>query len=66
MAGFGENCGMHSYLVESFRRVVLTPEASGTVPQNSEGWTVERLPWADPANQTRPRNLSPAIKWRFL
>ena len=66
MAGFGENCGMHSYLAASFRRLVLTPEPQGIVPQNSAGWTVERLPWADPENQTRPRKLNAAIQWRFL
>jgi len=66
MAGFGENGGMHTYLVDSFRRTVMTPEAVGVVSPNRAGWTHERLPWTDPKNQTERRRLNEPIDWRFL
>jgi muramoyltetrapeptide carboxypeptidase LdcA involved in peptidoglycan recycling len=66
MSGFGESCGMHAYLVESFRRVVMTPEAAGVVPENRDGWTVEHNAWSEPGNQERRRKLSPPIPWRFI
>jgi muramoyltetrapeptide carboxypeptidase LdcA involved in peptidoglycan recycling len=66
MAGFAENCGMHRYLADSWRRMVFDPTPPGVLAPNPNGWTVERLDWADPANQTRARKLSPSSGWRFL
>ena len=66
MAGFAENGGMHRYLAESFRRTLFVAEPPGVVEPNAEGWTVEFLDWADPANQTRRRALTPSTGWRFL
>jgi muramoyltetrapeptide carboxypeptidase LdcA involved in peptidoglycan recycling len=66
MSGFGENGGMHRYLADSFRRAVFNPEPPGIVRPNVSGWTVERLDWANPENQSRVRQLSPSTGWRFL
>lgn len=65
MAGFGENAGLHAYLVDGVRRTLFEPEAPLTWPENREGWTVEHLDWADPATRQRPRALRPATGWRW-
>lgn len=65
MAGFGENAGLHDYLVEGVRRTLFEPVAPLVWPQNREGWTVEHVDWADPANQQRARALRPTTGWRW-
>lgn len=66
MAGFGENAGMHGYSVEGVRKALFAPEPMGLVPDNTEGWTAERLDWADPALQSQKRKLHPAGRPRVL
>jgi muramoyltetrapeptide carboxypeptidase LdcA involved in peptidoglycan recycling len=66
MAGFGENVGMHRYLVDSVRKTLFSAEPPGVIAPNPDGWTVEFLEWADPANQERARTLLPPIPWRFI
>jgi len=66
MAGFGENCGMFPYMVESIRRTLFTNEPIGEIKPNMDGWTVEILDWANPANQERKRSLNPSTGWKFL
>lgn len=66
MAGFGENAGMHAYSVEGVRKALFAPEAMGLVPDNTEGWTTERLDWADPTLQRQKRQLQPAGRPRVL
>jgi len=65
MAGFGENAGLHDYLVEGVRRTLFDPVAPLVWPENREGWTVEELDWADPATQQRARELRPTAGWRW-
>jgi muramoyltetrapeptide carboxypeptidase LdcA involved in peptidoglycan recycling len=66
MSGFAENCGIHPYLADSWRRMVFSPTPVGRLHPNENGWTVERLDWADPENQQRARKLTPSSGWRFL
>lgn len=66
MAGFGENCGMFPYMVDSIRRTLFSSEPIGEISPNKNGWTVEILNWADPANQKRERALNPSTGWKFL
>jgi muramoyltetrapeptide carboxypeptidase LdcA involved in peptidoglycan recycling len=66
MSGFAENGGMHPYLVASVRRALFSGAPIGEVLPNGDGWTVERLEWADPANQSRRRALRPPTPWRWL
>lgn len=65
MAGFGENAGLHRYLVDGIRRTLFEPVAPLEWPANTDGWTVEDLAWADPATQERPRRLEPSTGWRW-
>jgi muramoyltetrapeptide carboxypeptidase LdcA involved in peptidoglycan recycling len=65
MAGFGENGGLHDYLVEGVRRTLFEPEAPLEWPENRDGWTVEHLDWSDPANQQWRRQLRPSSGWRW-
>jgi muramoyltetrapeptide carboxypeptidase LdcA involved in peptidoglycan recycling len=65
MAGFGENAGLHDYLVDGVRRTLFDPVAPLVWPENRAGWTVERSDWSDPANQDRPRGLHPSTGWRW-
>src|SRR5262245_53998285 len=66
MAGFAESGGTHRYLVDSVRRTLLSATPVGEVSANTGGWTVERLEWSDPANQSRLRVLTPSTGWRWL
>jgi len=66
MAGFGENAGLFPYMVESLRRTVFSADPIGQIQPNTDGWTVERLEWADPANQSIKRKLTPSDDWRWL
>ena len=66
MAGFAENGGMFAYTVASIRKTLFSNEPVGVVEPNREGWTVERLDWAVPENQSRRRKLRPSTGWRFL
>lgn len=66
MAGFAENGGLHRYLVDSVRRTLFCAEPVGDLQPNEAGWTVERLDWSDPANQSRPRALTSSSGWRWL
>ncbi len=65
MSGFAENTGMFPYMVDSVRRTLFESEPIGTVSQNESGWTVERLDWADPSNQSVKRKLNPCTGWIF-
>jgi muramoyltetrapeptide carboxypeptidase LdcA involved in peptidoglycan recycling len=66
MSGFGENGGLMPYLADGVRRTIFEPETSMDWPENRNGWTVEHLDWADPANQERRRTLQPSTGWRWL
>ncbi|MCE7981134.1 MAG: LD-carboxypeptidase [Caldilinea sp. CFX5] len=66
MAGFGENGGLFPYMVDSVRRTLFSADPIGVIPPNQDGWTVEFLNWADPANQPRQRALQPCTGWRWL
>jgi muramoyltetrapeptide carboxypeptidase LdcA involved in peptidoglycan recycling len=66
MSGFAENCGMHPYMVESVRKTLFNSNIIGLVEPNTAGWTVERLDWAEPANQNVKRKLTPCTGWHYL
>lgn len=66
MSGFGENCGMHRYLADSFRKLTFEALAPGEISPNQDGWTVEFLDWADPANCKVARKLQPCGGWKWL
>jgi len=66
MAGFGENGGPFPYMIEAVRKTLFSAEAVGDIAPNTDGWTVERLAWSNPANQTQKRKRNPSTGWRFL
>nr|AGC72798.1 muramoyltetrapeptide carboxypeptidase [uncultured bacterium A1Q1_fos_485] len=66
MAGFGENGGLFPYMVDSVRRTLFSAAPIGPILPNQDGWTVEFLDWAEPANQNRKRALQPSPGWRWL
>lgn len=65
MAGFGENAGLHDYLVRGVRSMLFEPSPTCPWPPNTDGWTTEMLDWSDPALQDRPRTLEPSTGWRW-
>ena len=65
MAGFAENGGMFTYMTDSLRQTLFTPEPIGVIEPNRAGWTVEYLPWENPENQSIRRKLNPCTGWRF-
>ena len=66
MAEFAENGGMFPYVVQSLRKTLFSADVIGEVKPDIEGWTAERLDWADPANQQVKRKLNPSTGWKFL
>ncbi len=66
MAEFAENGGMFPYVVQALRKTLFSSEVIGEVKPNTDGWTAERLDWADPANQQVKRKLNPSTGWKFL
>ena len=66
MAGFAENGGMFSYMVDSVHKTLFSSAPIGSIAPNTEGWTVELLDWAEPENQTCKRKLTPSTGWKFL
>ena len=65
MVEFAENGGMFPYVVQSLRKTLFSSDVIGEV-KPSDGWTVERLDWADPANQNTKRKRNPSTGWKFL
>ena len=66
MIEFAENCGMFPYVVQSLCKTLFSSDIIGEVKAETDGWTVERLDWGDPANQQIKRKLNPSMDWRFL
>ena len=66
MSGFAENGGLFPYLVDSVYQTLFSSKTIGIISPNIDGWTVERLEWADPDNQTIKRKLNPSTGWRYL
>jgi muramoyltetrapeptide carboxypeptidase LdcA involved in peptidoglycan recycling len=66
MAEFAENGGMFPYMVQSLRKTIFSSAVIGEVKSCTDGWTVERLDWGDPANQSIKRKLNPSTGWKFL
>lgn len=66
LAGFGENCGLFPYMVDSVRRTLFSSAPVGPIEPNTGGWTAQELDWAVPENQRRRRRLRPARGWQWL
>jgi muramoyltetrapeptide carboxypeptidase LdcA involved in peptidoglycan recycling len=66
MVEFAENGGMLPYMVQSLRQTIFSSSEIGEVKPCTDGWTVEFVDWADPANQQRKRKLNPSTAWKFL
>ncbi|HET6821651.1 MAG TPA: S66 peptidase family protein, partial [Anaerolineales bacterium] len=66
MLEFAENGGIFPYVVQSLRKTLFSSSVIGEVNPEIDGWTAERLEWADPANQDVKRTLNPSTGWRFL
>ena len=66
MVEFAENTGIFPYVVEHIRKTLFSSEPVGELKPSTEGWTVERLEWDDPANQQIKRKLNPSTGWKFL
>ena len=66
MSGFAENGGPAKYMIDSVKAALFSTQAVGIVEPNLSGWTVERLSWADPTNQSRRRTLRPSTGPRHI
>lgn len=66
MAEFAENDGIFPYIIESLRKTIFSSEIIGELKPATDGWTVEHIDWADPANQKIKRKLNPSTGWKFL
>ena len=66
MIEFAENTGMFPYVVQSLRKTLFSSERIGEVKPETDGWTVERIEWGDPANQQIKRKRNAPMGWKFL
>ncbi|MCW2973665.1 MAG: Muramoyltetrapeptide carboxypeptidase [Thermoleophilia bacterium] len=67
MCAFAENGGIDPYFARGLEATIFNPgQPPGAWPANDEGWTVERLSWEEPANQSRRRIRTPATPPRWL
>lgn len=66
MAGFAENGGLFSYMVNSLKKTLFCSEPIGKIEPNCDGWTDEYLDWKDANLQKKKRKLAAVIEWRFL
>lgn len=66
LVGFAENGGMHQYQIEDIKRTLFSTEPVGSIPQNTRGWTTERLEWFDVSLTNTQRRLQPCTGWNFL
>ncbi len=66
MAGFGENGWLFPYMVDSVDKAIFSSNPIWELSPNKDGWTNEFLPWNNPENQQKKRNLLPASPWRWL
>jgi muramoyltetrapeptide carboxypeptidase LdcA involved in peptidoglycan recycling len=66
LVGFAENGGIHGYQQRDLNKTLFSNETIGRIWPNDEGWTSERLEWADPENQKIKRKLIESSGWRFL
>jgi len=66
MAGFAENGGLFPYMTQSVWQTIFQTDPIGVIEPNTNGWTVERLEWGEPANQERKRALNPCTGWKYL
>jgi muramoyltetrapeptide carboxypeptidase LdcA involved in peptidoglycan recycling len=60
MAGFGENAGLHDYVVDGVRRILFEPAEGVAWPVNVGGWTAEFVDWADAGAQQVARSMRPS------
>lgn len=65
MAGFGENAGVHDYLLRGVRSALVDPGRDVVWPPNADGWTAEQPDWGDPSTQAVPRTLTPSAGWQW-
>jgi len=66
MAGFAENGGMFSFMVDAVGDALFSSAPIGELKPNTNGWTVEMLDWGNPENQMRKRSLNPSTGWKYL
>lgn len=66
LAEFAENGGMFPYVVKSLHQTLFSTDVIGEIQASTDGWTVERLDWSDPANQDIKRKRNPSTGWKFL
>ena len=66
MTGFAENGRMFPFMVDAVRASLFSSTPIGEVKPNTDGWTVERLDWGNPENQSTKRSLTPSTGWKFL
>ncbi|MBC7461334.1 MAG: hypothetical protein H7287_08220 [Thermoleophilia bacterium] len=67
MCAFAENGGIDPYFARGLDATIFGPGvAPGVWPPSTDGWTVERLDWSDPANQAQRRTRTAAMPPRWL
>lgn len=66
MSGFAENTGIYPYLEKSIQRMLFNSQPVGIVEPNLDGWTDEKIDWANPQNQSIKRSLSASTGPRLL
>lgn len=66
LVGFAENNGLHQYQIMDIQKTLFDSNEIGNIKPNLDGWTSERIPWANPDNHKISRKLEKNAGWRFL
>jgi len=57
--GLAENCGIHKYTVNSFKKTLFSAKPIGTIENCKEGWTLDMVPWTKEGNKIRRKLQKP-------
>jgi muramoyltetrapeptide carboxypeptidase LdcA involved in peptidoglycan recycling len=66
LIGFAENTGMHQYQIDDIKRTLFSSQPVGQILPNLNGYTSERLEWADTELSKVKRKLVNSAGWNFL
>lgn len=66
MSGFGENGGLHEYLIQGVKKTIFSNQVVGKLYENSEGWVANQYDWADKKMQNIKRPLFASAPWNYI
>ena len=63
--GFAENGGMGEYAINSVRNELFEPNKPHIIPENQNGWTLDKVPWKEEFQYTK-RKMQEHMPWKYI